>query len=49
MKTKYLIKLYTYKNGIIPIVCTRTYISTWKYATRKILNFQGFWFTISKK
>lgn len=49
MKTKYLIKLYTYNNGIIPIVCTRTYISTWKYAMRKILNFQGFWFTISKK
>lgn len=48
MKTKYLIKLYIYNKGIIPIVCTRTYISTWKYAIKKIFKFQGFWFTITK-
>ena len=48
MKTKYLIKLYTYNNGIIPIVCTRTYKSTWKFAIKKILTFQAYWFIINK-
>lgn len=49
MKAKHLIKLYTYNNGIIPIVCTRTYKSTWKFAFKKVLTFQAYWFKISKK
>lgn len=49
MRTKYLIKLYTYNNGIIPIVCTRTYKSTLKFAIKKVLTFKAYWFTINKK
>ena len=48
MKTKYLIKLHTYNKGIIPIVCTRTYKSTWKFAIKKVLTFKAYWFTINK-
>lgn len=48
MRTKHLLKLYTYNNGIIPIVCTRNYKSTFKFALKKIFNFQAYWFRINK-